>query len=254
MLRLFTNVPLDKTIETILLKVYLEKKIKTSIPKSILKELLLFCPKHIHFSFNDEIYTIISQHFYDIIRRKVLPKVSNYLCYLKHYVEYTYAYVVPEKIDFILKELSSYHLNTKFTYELEEYNKITCFDVLINRIRNLITGAKDTSSTEDLLNDEIEHFKTAFCNINDFPMNAVNNIIQEELLKPLKQQDVSSDFHENCMNLQLILPYARKQGTQLTSKMKKQLKKALPHNVKTIVTYQSKKLASKFPVKDKIDL
>ena len=85
-------------------------------------------------------------------------------------------------------------------------------------------------------------------------MNVVNNIIQEKLLKPLKQQDVISDFHENCMNLQLILPNARKQETQLTSKMKKQLKKALPHNVKTIVTYQSKKLASKFPVKDKIDL
>ena len=36
---LFTNVPLDQTIETILQKVYVEKKIKTSIPKPILKEL-----------------------------------------------------------------------------------------------------------------------------------------------------------------------------------------------------------------------
>ena len=35
--------------------------------------------------------------------------------------------------------------------------------------------------------------------------------------------------------------------------MKKQLKKVLPDNVKTMVTYQSKKVASKFPVKDKID-
>ena len=35
--------------------------------------------------------------------------------------------------------------------------------------------------------------------------------------------------------------------------MKKQLKKALPDNVKTMVTYQSKKLASKFPARDKID-
>ena len=30
---LFNNVPLDETIETILQKVYVEKKIKTSIPK-----------------------------------------------------------------------------------------------------------------------------------------------------------------------------------------------------------------------------
>ena len=35
--------------------------------------------------------------------------------------------------------------------------------------------------------------------------------------------------------------------------MKKQLKKVLPDNVKTMVTYQSKKLASKFPLKDKIN-
>ena len=70
------------------------------------------------------------------------------------------------------------------------------------------------------------------------------------MLKSLKQQDVISDCQDNCKNLKLILPYAGKQGTQLTSKMKKQLKKALPDNVKTMVTYQSKKLASKFPVKE----
>ena len=35
--------------------------------------------------------------------------------------------------------------------------------------------------------------------------------------------------------------------------MKKQLKKVLRDNVKTMVTYQSKKLAKRFPVKNKID-
>ena len=35
--------------------------------------------------------------------------------------------------------------------------------------------------------------------------------------------------------------------------MKKQLKKLLPDNVKTMVTYQIKKLAKRFPVKNKID-
>ena len=36
-------------------------------------------------------------------------------------------------------------------------------------------------------------------------------------------------------------------------KWKKQLKKVLFENVKTMVKYQSKKLTIKFPVKDKID-
>ena len=95
--------------------------------------------------------------------------------------------------------------------------------------------------------------KTVFCNINDFPKNVVNNIIQKQLLKPLKQQDVISDFQESCRNLQLILQSAGKHGTQLTSKIRKQLKKVLPDNVKTMVIYQSKKLTSKFPAKDKIN-
>ena len=35
---IFTNVPLDKTIDFILKKVYDEKKIQTNIPKTVLKE------------------------------------------------------------------------------------------------------------------------------------------------------------------------------------------------------------------------
>ena len=89
----------------------------------------------------------------------------------------------------------------------------------IGTLRNLITRAKNTSSTDDLLNHEIEHLKTVFCNINDFPKNIVNNIIQQELLKSLKQEDVISDSQENCKNFQLILPYAGKQGTQHTWKV-----------------------------------
>ena len=95
--------------------------------------------------------------------------------------------------------------------------------------------------------------KTVFCSKNDFPKNVVHNIIQQELLKSLKQQDVISDTRENCKNVQLIWPYAGKQGTQLTSEMKKQLRKVLPDNVKTMVTYRSRKPPSKFIVKNKID-
>ena len=60
--------------------------------------------------------------------------MSNYLCYSKRYVDDTYAYVVPEKVGFILKESNSYHPNVKFTYELAENNKITFLDVFANRI------------------------------------------------------------------------------------------------------------------------
>ena len=45
-----------KTIEIILSKVYQENKIKTSVPKNILRELLYLCTKEVQSIFNDEIY------------------------------------------------------------------------------------------------------------------------------------------------------------------------------------------------------
>ena len=45
---------------------------------------------------------LLADIFMTSLEEKVLPKVSNYLCYWKRYVDDTYAYVVPEKINFIL--------------------------------------------------------------------------------------------------------------------------------------------------------
>ena len=53
---LFTNVPLEKTIDIIIKKVYKEKLIKTKIKANKLRALLLLCTKEGHFTFNDEIY------------------------------------------------------------------------------------------------------------------------------------------------------------------------------------------------------
>ena len=144
MLRVY--LPLDGTIKTILQKVYVVKKIKTSIPKPILKELLLLCAKDLHFRFNGEISTqidgvvmgsplgpLLAKIFMISLEKKFFLKYLIIYVIEKRYIDDTYAYVVSEKIDFILKELSSYHPNINFTYELEESNKITFVDVLINR-------------------------------------------------------------------------------------------------------------------------
>lgn len=50
---LFTNVPLEYTIDIILRRIYDEKEIRTNIPKKDMKTLLLLCTKNVHFSFND---------------------------------------------------------------------------------------------------------------------------------------------------------------------------------------------------------
>ena len=53
--------------------------------------------------------------------------------------------------------------------------------------------------------------------------------------------------------IQVLVPYSGKQGHQLLSKMKKQLKRTLPDDIKTMINYKSTKLFTKFPVKEKKD-
>ena len=92
-----------------------------------------------------------------------------------------------------------------------------------------------------------------FCNINNFSKNIVNNIIPQELLKPLKQQDVIVIPKKIVRTCNWFYYMLEKKEHNFYRKWKKQLKKVLSENVKTMVTCQNKKLASKFPVKDKID-
>ena len=90
---LFTNVPLNETIDIILTKVYDENKIDTMISKSILKELLYLCTKHVNFKFNNEIYIqcdgvamgsplapLVANIFMISLENTTLPKLELYLC------------------------------------------------------------------------------------------------------------------------------------------------------------------------------
>lgn len=52
---LFTNVPLEQTIDIILKRTYVEKVIETKIKREEMKHLLILCTKHVHFSFNNQL-------------------------------------------------------------------------------------------------------------------------------------------------------------------------------------------------------
>ena len=53
---LFTNVPLDDTINIILRKIYKDRLVKTKLKRAEMKELLELCTKELHFSFNGKMY------------------------------------------------------------------------------------------------------------------------------------------------------------------------------------------------------
>ena len=52
---LFTNVPLEKTIDIILKRIYVNQGVATDIPKQEMKELLNLYTKSVHFLFNNKI-------------------------------------------------------------------------------------------------------------------------------------------------------------------------------------------------------
>ena len=93
-----------------------------------------------------------------------------------------------------------------------------------------------------------------FVEINNYLSKTVENIIKNELEK--ENVDITNKPQTNTTDnsetkLQLFLPFSGKQGIQLLSKMKKQLKKRIPSNVKTCITYEGTKLSTQFPVKDR---
>ena len=96
---------------------------------------------------NDEIYIqcdgvamrsplgpLIANIFMTSLEEEVIPKLTPYLCNWKRYVDDTCVYVNPEKDDFILTKLKSYHPNIQFTFELQKNKQITFLDVLVKRI------------------------------------------------------------------------------------------------------------------------
>ena len=85
--------------------------------RSILKELLLLCTKHVHFKFNDEIYIqcdgvvigsplgpLLPNIFMISIEENILPKLESNLGNWRRYIDDIFACVLPEKIDLIVHE------------------------------------------------------------------------------------------------------------------------------------------------------
>ena len=53
---LLTNVPLDRTINVILKRIYDDNELRISVSRNKVKELLFLCTKNVHFTFTGTIY------------------------------------------------------------------------------------------------------------------------------------------------------------------------------------------------------
>ena len=143
---LFTNVPLDFTIDVILKRIYDENEVNTNIPKQQMRDLLLLCTKNVHFSYNEDIYTqtdgvamgsplgpVLAGIFMVELERTILPTLRDHMSPWKRYVDDTISYIKEESIEHVLSKLNGYHDNIEFTYEIENDGKLPFLDVLVIR-------------------------------------------------------------------------------------------------------------------------
>ena len=143
---LFTNVPLEKTIDIILRKVYREKLIKTKIKWKDMKKLLYLCTKEGHFTFNGVTYvqtdgvmmgsplgSLIANIFMCELENNVVPTMGHKLEEWTRYVDDTFVLIERDSIDEVLRRLNSYDPRIQFTFETETNHSIPFLDVLIKR-------------------------------------------------------------------------------------------------------------------------
>ena len=150
MSNLFTNVPLDFTINLILKKVYGKKMVKTKLKKEELKELLEMCTKELHFTFNDKIYQqtdgvcmgsplgpVLANAFMVHLEETIVPKLEDSMPVWRRYVDDTFTLVKKGKLDEIVAALNNFHPNITFTHEIEQGGKMAFLDDLIKKKKKI---------------------------------------------------------------------------------------------------------------------
>ena len=98
---LFTNVPLDATIDIVLKCIYDNREINTTISKREMKELIKLCTKDIHFNFTFDFYHNIF-NFGNVM--SMTPSVlfvmdtNNFCCHV------SIIFIIPSSLHMKLKE------------------------------------------------------------------------------------------------------------------------------------------------------
>ena len=143
---LFTNVPLKRTLEVILRRVYKEKQISTSLKKSTLKKLLIDTCTKTAFTFNDKFYeqidgvsmggslgpllaNIIMTEMEKNVVRKLID--DGTIRFYTRFVDDTLLLIKEEDIDRVKNEFENFDKNLKFTYEKFENENPHFLDIEI---------------------------------------------------------------------------------------------------------------------------
>lgn len=152
---LFTNVPVDRTIDIICNKLYYtDPKLRPFIPEHYLRQLLEYATKWTHFLFNDTYYdqhdgvsmgtplaAIFAEIFMADLEEKYLPGLLNSdnskLLAWRRYVDDTFTiFKADADANDVRELLNTFDPCIKFTVEQEVDNTLPFLDVLVKRHNN----------------------------------------------------------------------------------------------------------------------
>ncbi|CAH8435813.1 unnamed protein product [Dicrocoelium dendriticum] len=143
---LFTNVPLEETIDY-LCEFILLRNINVGIPLDRLRQLLLMCTRNIQFQFNGTLYRqidgvamgsplgpLLADVFMSKLECNQLNESINSLVYYGRYVDDIFCIANNGMcVDDLLAQFNTAHSNITFTIELERNDTLAFLDVQIKR-------------------------------------------------------------------------------------------------------------------------
>ena len=163
--------------------------------------------------------------------------------------------------------------------ETSVYRKSTNTDVYMNwmshapttwkiaTLKSLVKRAILVSSTDQALNTELKHLTKVFCELNDYPPPLVEEVIrnerqytseqQNEEPEEMESEETESEPTEEKIDLTLTLPYAGNIGEKIVKQMQKYVRQSVnTENRKVTINamYRSRKLSTRFNIKDKTKL
>ena len=99
---LFTNVPLDRTINIVIKRIYNKHEITTNIGHKEMKDLITLCTKNVLFTFNNDIYQqrdvvaigfplgpVLAGMIMVELENSIVPQLNSHLRFWKPYVDDT---------------------------------------------------------------------------------------------------------------------------------------------------------------------
>ena len=289
---LFTNVPLRKTVNVILDRVYKDKVIQTNLKKRTLKKLIIDTCSKTAFSYNNVIYeqtdgvsmgACLGPVLANIIMTELEKVVVDGLIqqglikFYARYVDDTLLLVKPEDTDEILRKFNQFHKNLKFTVDKFEdcvphfldleihpdgvsiYRKETLTAQFVNY--NSFTKFNHKVAWMRSLVTRAKRFcspnrlKEEMKNIRKFASyNGFPKWIVDSTMKKANKQKQLSDEEEEHISLCLTLPYIGNASEQIVKRSKKKLTRYLIEKVRISVFFKSTKLCFFTSNKDRVPI